>query len=316
MPNNDVDTTGMQLIAQTAANRRATAPLTRQMLASLDLQVLSVQRTQAGRWWQFENVVSPFSRLWLILGGRAHVTQRGRRYELRPGRLHLVPAFEPHDCSCPRRFDHYHLHFSARLPTGIDLFSMLDCDCQFSAPGEALGLLQRLEAIYPRRKLPCFDPFLAEYQEFPARLDAAGDEEPAPRWFEARGVLALLLAPFFNSAALREGTHTRAALQFADVQQFIHENMHRPIALADMARVAGLSPTYFSDRFRQTVGMRPTAYLMGRRMERARYLLLTTRAPVKQIAFEVGMNDPAYFTRVFTRLCGNSPSGYRQSHSP
>jgi AraC-like DNA-binding protein len=76
-----------------------------------------------------------------------------------------------------------------------------------------------------------------------------------------------------------------------------------------------LHPTYVSDRFLALTGVRPLEYLMQRRLERAQFLLLTTRVPVKQVAAEVGIADAAYFTRAFTRRCGISPSAYRQSHA-
>ena len=74
--------------------------LNQELLGALDLKVLSVQRTEAGRWWNFKHVISPFSRLWLILDGRATVRHHDRTFILTPGRLHLVPPFTVHDCSC------------------------------------------------------------------------------------------------------------------------------------------------------------------------------------------------------------------------
>src|SRR5450432_3158198 len=110
--------------------------LNHESLVSLDLKVLAVQRTEAGRWWNFRNVVSPFSRLWLILDGRAGVSHHGRKFVLKPGQLHLVPPFSVHDCNCSRRLDHYHLHFTSQLLTGIDLLSLLDCEFQIQTEPE------------------------------------------------------------------------------------------------------------------------------------------------------------------------------------
>src|SRR5882672_10633594 len=104
--------------------------LNHESLFSLNLKVITVQRTEVGSWWRFRNVVSPFSRLWLILDGQAVVSHHGRKFMLKPGQLHLVPPFTVHDCSCSRRMDHYHLHFISQLPTGIDLLSLLDCELQ------------------------------------------------------------------------------------------------------------------------------------------------------------------------------------------
>jgi AraC-like DNA-binding protein len=289
--------------------------LNQESLASLDLKVLAVQRTVAARWWNFRNVVSPFSRLWLILAGRATVVHHGRKFVLQPGCLHLVPPFAVHDCSCSRSLDHYHLHFASQLPTGIDLLSLLDCEFQIQPLPDTLKLFRRLETIYPDRKLPCFDPAQEEYQRFPAVAEPTGDGVPALDWFEAKGILMLLLAPFLKSARSHEGMHARATRRFLAVQEHIHKHMRERIILGDLARVAKLHPTYFSDRFQQLVGVRPLEYLMRRRIERAQYLLLASPASVKQVAGEVGIADAAYFTRAFTRYCGSSPSAYRTAHS-
>jgi AraC-like DNA-binding protein len=289
--------------------------LSQELLAKLDLRVLAIQRTTAGSWWNYKNVISPFSRLWLILGGRAVVRHHGREFLLEPGQFHLVPPFTQHDCVCRRRLDHYHLHFVSRLPTGIDLLSLLDFDCQVKTPADTLRQFQRLETLYPDRKLPCFDPSREEYRQFPAVVERAAHAQPALDWFEANGLLTLLLTPFLKSAREHEGMHARATRLFLTVQEFIHAHMHETILLGDLARVAKLHPTYFSDRFQKLVGVRPLEYLLRRRIERAQYLLLTEASSVKQVAVQVGIPDPAYFSRAFTRVCGSSPTAYRVAHA-
>ena len=285
-------------------------------MRTFDIRVLNVQRTMAGSWWNYDRVFSPFSKLWLILDGRATVRHHERVYELRKGCLHLVPAFTPHDCRCLRRFDHFHMHFLSQVQTGIDLFSLLDCDWQISPPPHFPKLLRRLEKIYPNRRLPCFDPARAEYPRLAASMTQPETDTPLAEWLEAQGILRQLLAPFMASACLHEeGVDAQVTRQFLAVQEFIHEHMSTPVTLPDLARVAKLNPTYFSNRFLQLTGMRPLEYLMRRRMERAQHLLLTSSTTIKSIAYEVGMNDPAYFTRAFTKHCNRSPSAYRAARS-
>jgi AraC-like DNA-binding protein len=288
--------------------------LNQELLGTVDIRVLAVQRTRAGRWWNFQHVISPFARLWFVLEGRARVRHHGREFRLQPGQLHLVPPFTVHDCSCSQKLDHYHLHFVSRLPTGIDLLSLLDHEFQIPAPPGTLAPFERLEQIYPDRKLPCFDPSREEYRRQSLSAGDRIDDVPAADWFEASGILRLLLTPFLRTARNHEGVHARATRQFLAVQEFIHANMHKPLQLADLARVAELHPTYFSDRFQKLVGVRPLEYLMRRRLERAQYLLLASRASVKQIASEVGVDDASYFARAFTRVCGCSPTEYRSAH--
>ena len=214
------------------------------LLGSLDLKILTVQRTVAGSWWNFERVVSPFSRIWLILDGHATVKHHDRVFELRRGCLHLVPAFTSHDCSCLREFDHFHLHFLSRVPTGIDFFSLLDCNWQASYPAGFPKLLKRLEMIHADRKLPCFNPADEEYRRLPASLEQLeGDMSPA-RWLEAQALLQLLLTPFLDSARLHEGVHAQVTQRFIAVQEFIQRHMEKPLGLADLARVAELANTH------------------------------------------------------------------------
>jgi AraC-like DNA-binding protein len=289
--------------------------LNQELLTGLEFKVLAVQRTAAGRWWNFKNVISPFSRLWLILGGRAQVRHHGREFILKPGGLHLVPPFTAHDCFCASRLDHYHLHFVSRLPAGVDLFSLLDCAFQLPASPETHPYFQRLEALHPDRKLPCYDPGRDEYRSFPISSEFDRPHLSTASWFETNGLLTLLLAPFLKTAQVHEGVHARVTRQFLAVQEFIHEHIRELILLGDLARAANLHPTYFSDRFQKLVGIRPLEYLMRYRLERAQFLLLTSPAPIKQVAYEVGIPDPAYFTRAFSRFWRVSPTEYRKLNS-
>jgi AraC-like DNA-binding protein len=288
--------------------------LKHELLGPLEMSVLAIQRTNARQWWNFRSVISPFARLWLILDGQGTVRHHGQEFTLKPGQMHLVPPFVSHDCRCARHLDHYHLHFTVRLPTWIDLFSLLDHSFQLPAPKGAQDHFRRLESLCPELKLPCFDPAREEYRRYPTVAEKAGHELPAVDQFEARGILTLLLAPFLRTARPHEGRHARVSRQFLAVQEFIQAHMRERILLADLARAARLHPTYFSDRFQALVGIRPLGYLMQRRLERAQYLLLTSRLSIKQIAAEVGIPDAAYFTRAFTRGCRVSPSRYREAH--
>ncbi|HEU5122746.1 MAG TPA: AraC family transcriptional regulator [Verrucomicrobiae bacterium] len=292
-----------------------TDAISQELLNALDLRVLAVQRTEAGRWWNFRHVISPFSRLWLILEGQATVTHHGRKFILKPGQAHLVPPFTLHDCSCSKRFNHFHLHFVARLPTGVDLFSLLDHPFQIPAGPDVLKHFQRLEVLYPDRKLPCYDPAEEAYRRQPLAIEQEERAVPAVDRFEGAGILMLLLTPFLRGARAHQGVHARATQQFLAVQEYIQAHMSGRICLRDLANAVQLHPTYFSDRFKEVVGVRPLEYLMRRRIERAQYLMLTSRASIKQIAVEVGIPDAAYFTRAFTRLCGKNPKEYRAAYA-
>jgi two-component system response regulator YesN len=119
------------------------------------------------------------------------------------------------------------------------------------------------------------------------------------------------MKPFLIASPLQLGTGPVTTEPFPAVQDFINRHLAEPIILADLARVAGLHPTYFSDRFQRQMGIRPLEYLRRRRMDRARHLLRTSKASIKEVTYHVGLRDPAYFSRVFVKYCQVSPSAYR-----
>jgi AraC-like DNA-binding protein len=89
-----------------------------------------------------------------------------------------------------------------------------------------------------------------------------------------------------------------------------------PLAVADMARAAGLSPAYFSREFKRAFGESPHQHLLTRRLERAAALLRVTDWPVADVCFAVGAGSLGSFTASFSRVFGCTPAAYRRSWPP
>ena len=101
------------------------------------------------------------------------------------------------------------------------------------------------------------------------------------------------------------------------VERVIGEMRRRfdePLALADMARIAYLSPCYFDRTFRQATGIPPVQFLYALRIEAAKRLLLTTSLSVIDVCYEVGYNSIGTFTSRFKQLVGVSPRQFRHLH--
>lgn len=86
------------------------------------------------------------------------------------------------------------------------------------------------------------------------------------------------------------------------------------LTVADLARVAGLSPAHFSREFRRVFGEPPHRYLITRRLERAAALLRSTDWSIARIALSIGWDSIGSFTSTFTRVHGRSPGAYRRSY--
>lgn len=99
------------------------------------------------------------------------------------------------------------------------------------------------------------------------------------------------------------------------VKERLDQEFTKPFVVADLARESGLSGHYFSARFQERFGVTVNTYLLNLRLEMARYLLISTNLPVKEVAYECGIQNPNYFNKQFRRLAGCSPSDYRLRNS-
>lgn len=85
----------------------------------------------------------------------------------------------------------------------------------------------------------------------------------------------------------------------------------RPLEVAELARSAFMSTAHFSRQFRAAYGETPYAYLMTRRIERAKALLRRGDISVTEVCLEVGCRSLGSFSARFTELVGETPSAYR-----
>ena len=85
----------------------------------------------------------------------------------------------------------------------------------------------------------------------------------------------------------------------------------RPLDVAELARAALMSTAHFSRQFRAAYGETPYAYLMTRRIERAKALLRRSDLSVTEVCLAVGCTSLGSFSARFTQLVGETPTAYR-----
>ena len=93
--------------------------------------------------------------------------------------------------------------------------------------------------------------------------------------------------------------------------EFIDQNLSENITLEDLAALAGLSSFHFSRKFKADLGMAPHAYVLSRRIDRAKSLLNGSRLPLKLVAAECGFTDQSHLSRVFRKFLGVTPNNFR-----
>lgn len=94
-------------------------------------------------------------------------------------------------------------------------------------------------------------------------------------------------------------------------RDLIDREYARPLDVDEIARAALMSTSHFSRRFRAAYGETPYAYLMTRRIEKAKMLLRRGDMSVTEVCMEVGCTSLGSFSARFTELVGETPTTYR-----
>ena len=97
------------------------------------------------------------------------------------------------------------------------------------------------------------------------------------------------------------------------VQQYVEEHLDQRLPISRLAAVVNMSPFHFARLFKQATGLAPHAYLLHRRVERAKQLLREEALPLVSVATRVGFQTQGHFTEVFRRHAGLTPRHSRLS---
>jgi AraC-like DNA-binding protein len=167
-----------------------------------------------------------------------------------------------------------------------------------------------------------FERLIAELADGAVISDATVRElyrELEPAIFDARTIAELFEAYQHGVASLSD-----ALLRPAEAHRdrslnrgllFVQRHYHERLTLAQVARVAGFAPNYFSALLKAREKVTFEHYVQKLRIERAKLLLCTLELDVQQVARLSGFRSPRYFSRAFQRAVGVTPLEYRRTRN-
>ncbi|MGP9810230.1 helix-turn-helix domain-containing protein [Rhodopseudomonas sp. NSM] len=174
--------------------------------------------------------------------------------------------------------------------------------------GDTIEAVDRKDTV---EAIVCLAKMLSE-------ASAAVDDDPAT----AKSCIARA-AMLLCEVQARHATQTapRAALlngvglarwQLNRVMIHIEAHLEAGVRIRDLASLTNLSAGHFARAFRQSVGVPPRNFLIERRVERAKKLMLSTDWPLSEIALACGLSDQAHLSRIFRRYVGITPNAWRR----
>jgi AraC-like DNA-binding protein len=139
-------------------------------------------------------------------------------------------------------------------------------------------------------------------------------------WREAQSVsdiyeLCMLLSEVMNDYidCIFSLSHKKNIGDINKAVQYIWQNYSNKITLEDAAKAVYLSPTYFCKVFQKRMGCSFNMYVNRLRIEKSKQLLLQYDLRIADIVSMVGFEDQSYFTKVFKRIAGVSPTHFRRA---
>lgn len=152
------------------------------------------------------------------------------------------------------------------------------------------------------------DPMIEQLA--PLLASEAAERDP----IYAGALVQTLLTRLVHLAQARPRIGALPKWRLRRVEALVEARLAEPLSLSHLAQAAGLSRMYFAAQFKIATGYSPHDYLLHRRIEAAKAMLIGSDESLVDIALNVGFLAQAHFTTVFKRLTGETPARWRRAH--
>lgn len=279
-------------------------------IESLNLLMLNMGYAQHNGDWNWKNVQSPFTRIFLVTEGSAMLHSEGRTTELTPNHMYIIPAGTLHSYECTGVFALYYIHIYEGFKNDIDVFNRYVFPVEVEADSSDRMVMELLCRTHPEAQLPASNPTSYDNTTtFTHNLMRYNNMDLHQRMLIRGGVL-ILFSRFLAYAKPRIWTTDK---RMTKVLQFIHNNLYDDIDIDKLAETACVTKFHLIRLFKRSFGTSPLHYINRKKMEKAQLLLLTEDKTVKELAFSLGYCSPPYFSRMFKQITGYTPQEYRRN---
>lgn len=276
---------------------------------SLQLILLNIGYAVHHADWNYQNVKSPFARIYLVKEGVARLHLPNNRIQvLEPNHLYMIPPFTMHSYECNNYFALYYIHIYENQTTNNFILEDLMFPVEVNASQLDELLVERLYSINPDCTLNHYDPMKYDNNLNLIKSINYQTHKPICTLLETKGILYQLLMRFMVHSRNKYDIVDNRVLQ---VIRYIRNNIDKQISTEDLIGICCLSKDHFIRLFKKDMGITPTQYINQKKMERAQLMLITSDFSIKHIAYALSFENVYYFNRLFKGITGLTPSEYR-----
>lgn len=278
------------------------------LIDKINIQVYNTAQCTVGQEWNYSNIISPFSRIYLVTEGEGYILPDNNMIKLKPGYLYLVPSYTLCGYHCVEELSQHYLHFAHFLPDGLKIFDQLSITYEVKAMPIDFHLFERLLEINPTLGLQHSDPNV--YKKSSWKKNQM-EHRPNNIQLETEGIIKQLFSRFINSDQI-EVLQLQKQSFIKKSFEYISQHLYEEIRIDALASLACCSTDHYTRQFKKITGMRPMEFINRKRIEKAQELLITTTMSQKKISEETGFNSQQYYTRIFKKVSDCSPEQYRK----
>nr|WP_288833394.1 AraC family transcriptional regulator [uncultured Flavobacterium sp.] len=265
--------------------------------------------------WNFNNVISPYYRLYYIDEGMGTISNSSDKLILEPGYLYLIPSFTICNLNCEEYLSQYFIQFFEESPDGISLFNQNRNVMKLPATETDIILIKQMLKSNPGRGINRSDnPKVYEKEAFYKEYRSHNDKMKPHLKFENQGTLLLLFSRFLNTKNFKQTTPQGRPSKILDTMSYIQLHLDKNLTVAELAQRVNQNQDYFSKQFLIHTGQRPLNYIHEKKIERAQYLIATTNKSFLEIALDTGFSNLPHFSKMFKQIVSLTPGEYRNKN--
>lgn len=258
--------------------------------------------------WNYQNVNSPFARIYLVQEGRAWLHLPEKVQELTPGYLYIIPPFTLHSYECDDHFSLCYMHIYENQSSSDRILEDFIFPTAVEASFLDIQLVKQLYDMNPGRELKRYDPSDYDNSSTLFRTISSHAQAPLSSRFATKGILYLLCSRFLIEAMHKfEATDNR----IRKALRYIRQHIDQPIGVDELSDLCCLSKDHFIRLFKKEMQLTPVQYINQKKIEKAQLKIITGNQSVKDIAYSLSFDNISYFNRLFKKHTGINPTQYR-----
>lgn len=230
---------------------------------------------------------APFNRLYIVLDGLAVINTKNNELQIKKGHAYIVPSNLSYSCHTPKHLKKIYTHFLVSDSFHTDIFD------------QANDILE----------LPI------DIKHYTQHFDAI-ENKTSDSYFDIKTDFTKLIYQFIKSFGLdtNENKYLSLSPKLKKLHKLLNVDITAKTRTKDLANYLNISQSMLSKTYKAETGITLKDFIQHKLIQKSQLLLLTTSKSIQEIAYELGYDDALYFSRVFKKRIGVSPTTYRATN--